>query len=488
MYTDRWNEFEELGISRPLPTGKRRELWDDLTILNDEGDSATQGFVVDCGRQSLKTELTAKRGMVFRFLQSRLFIHKRKRKDYRLLCAEPTEQQAKRILWEDIKKLVPPYVFDSKYGGKISESELFIRSTWGAELWLMGLDRPQRAEGNSWDGVCIDERANHKRDVYDNHIGPLIAARDGFEIHVGTPDYSGEDAEAYKTLSENVSKGMIANFKRYHWPSTEVMHPDKLERFRLTMNSQSFKQEFYGLWIDAPGRAYWEFSKDIHKKPTPFIPGKPILVGCDFNSGYHNWILCQVDYPDYFTTLDGEMIPNTFHLPVFRVFDQIYNQNAATSVMIRDLRDKLLALSSDYLDKPLVHFYGDYSGTQARSESHYHNWQQIKNEFPIHAKAKCFHYQPSPLIDKRLTSTNDALLSAAGIVRVQIDDKCTELLKDLEFVRRVDLFNVNKKTGPRTHASDDLGYTIMQFKPEHLLVENKKTSEETMKNFQSFLS
>src|ERR1700683_2297039 len=127
-WTPRWVEL------RPHETQLR--LWHDQTRFK----------VVLAGRRSGKTEL-AKR---------RLVEHLNRRTTHgqpgRYFAAAPTRDQAKRIFWEDLKALVPRH-----WRRSVSESDLHIVMRSGTQLWVQGLDVPQRIEGSPWDGCVIDE-------------------------------------------------------------------------------------------------------------------------------------------------------------------------------------------------------------------------------------------------------------------------------------------------------------------------------------------
>lgn len=98
------------------------------------------------GRGSGKTELAKRR--VVRMLPVRKYW---RRPMY--FYALPTRPQAKRVAWEDIKALVPPRWLD----GEPNETEMRIDTVFGSSLYCVGMDRPQRIEGNQWDGGVFDE-------------------------------------------------------------------------------------------------------------------------------------------------------------------------------------------------------------------------------------------------------------------------------------------------------------------------------------------
>ena len=110
--------------------------------------------VVPAGRRSGKTEL-AKRKLV----RAALFGSAYDRPRY--FAAAPTRDQAKRIYWTDLKALMPKeFVVD------VSETELRLGLVTNAELWVVGLDKPERIEGSPWDGGVLDEYGNMKQKAW----------------------------------------------------------------------------------------------------------------------------------------------------------------------------------------------------------------------------------------------------------------------------------------------------------------------------------
>src|SRR5690606_18111959 len=102
----------------------------------------------------------------------------------RFFAAAPTHAQAKRLYWSDLKALVPGRLL----AGKPSESELIIRLVNGAEIYVLGMDAPERIEGSPWDGGILDEYANMKARAWGEHVRPALADRNGWCWLVGVPE------------------------------------------------------------------------------------------------------------------------------------------------------------------------------------------------------------------------------------------------------------------------------------------------------------
>ena len=106
---------------------------------------------LDAGRRSGKTDL-AKRFLVSHLPESRPW------PDPRFFYGMPTRDQAKRVAWRDLLKLIPDnWIIGGKHGPNVSYGELWVRTKWGSELWVLGMDAPARFEGIPWDGGVLDE-------------------------------------------------------------------------------------------------------------------------------------------------------------------------------------------------------------------------------------------------------------------------------------------------------------------------------------------
>src|ERR1700728_3220392 len=166
--------------------------------------------VAPAGRRSGKTEL-AKRKLVLSLFEQR------KRGEYRLFACAPTRDQAKRIWWNDLKKLTPPAWMSSRP----SETDLCIRTRWGGELWVIGLDKPDRMEGPSWDGGVVDEIASAKANIWEANIRPALSSveREGWCWLIGVPDMAGPGQADYIKLYDKAAAKENGEWDLYTWPS-----------------------------------------------------------------------------------------------------------------------------------------------------------------------------------------------------------------------------------------------------------------------------
>lgn len=125
--------------------------------------------VVPAGRRSGKTEL-AKRNLIVSALTATDYF------DPRFFAGAPTRDQAKAIYWTDLKAMVPRALLRDKP----RESDLVINLRNGAEICVIGMDRPERIEGRPWNGGILDEFANMKPGAWGENVRPALSDRNGW--------------------------------------------------------------------------------------------------------------------------------------------------------------------------------------------------------------------------------------------------------------------------------------------------------------------
>ncbi|MBI5238425.1 MAG: hypothetical protein HY887_08405, partial [Deltaproteobacteria bacterium] len=260
--------------------------------------------VVVAGRRSGKTEL-AKRRLVVRLPQAKAW------PDARYFAAAPTRDQAKRIFWGDIKEMTPrPWI------KKVYESDLCIKTKFGSELWVVGLDKPQRIEGTPWDGGVLDEYGDMRGSVWAENVRPALSDRAGWCWFLGVPD----GFNHLKDLADYASNGKDPEWGSYRWLSSDILKREEIEAARRQLDPRTFRQEYEASFEGAFGRAYYAYSAQRHQDPSIEVKDSmPINVCCDFNVDLCVWELVQTE---------GNRI---------NVFDEIALRNTNTLEMGREL-------------------------------------------------------------------------------------------------------------------------------------------------------
>ena len=89
-----------------------------------------------------------------------------------ILYMAPTRQQAKDILWRDIKDFSRPYLASAPI-----ETELRLNYINGSSIHLMGGEAYDRARGPGYDLAVLDEFADFKPEAWYEVIRPALADR-----------------------------------------------------------------------------------------------------------------------------------------------------------------------------------------------------------------------------------------------------------------------------------------------------------------------
>lgn len=227
--------------------------------------------VVCAGRRSGKTEL-AKRKLIRRALRYTA-TH-----DGKFVFAAPTRDQAKRIYWDDAKRRVP-----RDFIAKISETELTITLITGTRICIVGLDVPQRIEGEPLDGIVIDEVDEVKPSAWHSSIRPALSTPGrppGWVIFIGRP-------KGRRLLYELFSKartGEDPEWAGFRWKSSDIVDPHEIEQARRDLDARMYAQEYDADFISFEGRIYYSFDPALNiADELPYYPEKPIFFCFDFN-------------------------------------------------------------------------------------------------------------------------------------------------------------------------------------------------------------
>lgn len=371
--------------------------------------------VVPAGRRSGKTEL-AKRKLVMELPKKKPW------SDARYFAAAPTRDQAKRIFWKDIKALTP-----GKWVKKVFETDLCITTVFGSELWVAGLDKPQRIEGTPWDGGVLDEYANMRPTAWSENIRPALSDRGGWCWFIGVP----EGLNHYKDLFDYASSGADPDWGAYTWKSSEILPADELESARRVLDQRTFRQEYEASFEGAAGRIYYAYDPKRHENgPIRAIPTLPVLICCDFNVDPCVWEVAQTD---------GRTV---------WVIDEILLRNTNTVEMGKE------ALSRYGGHKAGAIIYGDAAGMNRSTagKSDYALLYELGFRDQRIKKA-------NPNVKDRINALNAMLENTAGEARLFHHPRCTALRKDFEAVEwREGGRDINKSNPLLTHATDALGY------------------------------
>lgn len=344
--------------------------------------------------------------------------------DPRYFAGAPTREQAKRIFWNDLKTLVP-----RKWIRRVYESDLCITTRFASELWVVGLDKPQRIEGTPWDGGVLDEYADMKPGAWTENIRPALSDRLGWCWFIGVP----EGFNHYKDLADYARSGVDNDWGFYTWPSADILPPDEVEAAKRLLDPKTFRQEYEASFEGASGRVYYAYDAVKNQDASIAVkPELPIIMACDFNVDPCVWVLLQTDFNSV------------------RVFDEVVLRNTNTMDMGREVLRRYGFHKAGFI------VYGDSAGS-ARSTAGKSDYAILSGMGFIEQRVK----RSNPAVKDRVNAVNSMLLSSKGEVRLFHHPRCVFLRKDFETVEWAsNNVDIDKSQRDRTHASDAIGYFI----------------------------
>jgi len=405
--------------------------------------------VVPAGRRSGKTE-NAKRKLLVEALTAQDC------PDPRFFAGAPTRDQAKAIYWADLKAMFPRKLMREAP----RETDLSIRLWNGAEVYVIGMDKPERIEGRPWNGGVLDEYANMKPGAWGENVRPALSDRKGWCWLIGVP----EGRNHYYELNQYALHSGDPEWASFSWPSADILDPDEVEAARRQLDPLVFDQEYNASFVNFVGRAYYPFAEAEHTThDLVYNPKAPLALCFDFNvdpgvcavvqelmlpKQYERDALTKkllLNRPIVGTAVIGEV-----HIP----------RNSNTPAVCRKIVEDWGQHQGE------VRCYGDASGgARGTAKVAGSDWDLIKAELrPTFGDRLSFRVPLSnPAERARVNALNSRLRTANGAIRLMVAKKAINVIKDLEGVRTLEggAGEIDKKADRRlTHISDALGYYV----------------------------
>lgn len=353
----------------------------------------------------------------------------------------PTNMQAKRVAWDSLKAMLPLAWYERK-GRTFYESDRVIRTRFGTELHVVGLDAPQRIEGNQWSGGVLDECSDQRPKVFDLTVRPALTAYGGWCARIGVPKRFGIGAEHFKLACDQALAGVDPEMEAYHWLSETVVTAEELEAIKATLDERDFNEQYRATWEQIAGAVFWAFDEAVNIDVTAAVynPQQQIVVGSDFNVDPMCWVLAHRE-------------PNCL-----RVFDELCLRNTNTQETLNVLYRKYGMHEGGW------EFFGDASSKARKTSASSSDYIQIYNDDRFVNK-QVYYYDSNPSVIDRFAACNAMLRNARGEHRLFINPRCERLIADLKHRS----FKPGSKdvadSGDMGHMSDGLGYIIVRVFP-----------------------
>lgn len=435
-----------------------KESWELLRYHPEQSrlwQATTRFNVVPAGRRSGKTEICGKRKLITCALKGTRFPNPK------FFAAAPTRDQAKRIYWKDLKEKIPGHL----RAKEPSESHLIMYLINGAEIHVLGMDKPERAEGTPWDGGILDEYANMKKTVWTQHVRAALSDRQGWCDFIGVPEGRNHYYDLYKDakahFEECLRKGEVPEWNAFWWKSADILPPSEIEAAIRDLDDLTFRQEYEASFENFSGRAYYPFEERLHCARLEYNPQRTLEFCFDFNVEPGVAAVVQeqylsLDHDEYEYWGDG-------------VIGEVYIPRNSNTIAVCK---KLIKDWKNHQGK--IYCYGDYTGgSRGSSKILGSDWQLIKQALWSHFghKRVFMKVKPNPRQRQRINSLNSRLMSYAGIRRMMVDpSRAPHVVKDLEGTVLLEggSGEIDKRKCEESglsHLSDALGYRIWEKYP-----------------------
>ena len=395
--------------------------------------------IVPAGRRSGKTWIAKLYRLIFRALSET------KWPDANFFAAAPTRAQAKFIYWTDLKNNIP-----KKFITKVDESHLIISLVNGARIFVLGMDKPERAEGIAWNGGILDEYGNMKKTVWTEHLRPVCADRGAWIDFIGVPEGRNHYFDLYSAalMPENALDWAV-----FEWWTEEVLPlylgieaaESEIAAAKRDMDPLTFDQEFRGSFVTFEGRAYYQFDRKKHCcKTLEYDPKHDLILCFDFNRA--PGVAAILQEQEIGTCAIGEVF-----IP----------KNSNTGSVCR----KIIADWGEHLGK--VYVYGDATGgAKGSAKVAGSDWDIVEDylEPAFHDGIVMEVPKSNPRERARVNAVNSRLESASGEVNFFVDPgKSPMLARDLDSVVTLagGSGEIDKDhDSSLTHISDAVGYYL----------------------------
>jgi hypothetical protein len=401
--------------------------------------------VVPAGRRSGKTELAKRKGVLLAMAHDR-------GTNGRYLFGAPTREQAKEIFWHDLKLLVPSWAL----AREPLESELRIPLVNGANVQVVGLDRPQRIEGSPVDWICLDEYGDMKPEAWDAHVSPAVdtRGREGSVWFIGKPVGRNHYYDLF--VKAQTPRMRERGWEGFTWKSSDILDPQVVEDARLRMDPRTFDQHYNASFLDFTGRVYYGFSRETHAvEPLPYYPTWPLIIAFDFNVEPGVAVILQEQPYEG----DRREVAQSITAVIGEVWIPVHSNTLAVS-------RRLAELWGEHVGP--VRVYGDASGGQrstSATDLQGGDWRIVRDILgkTFGDRLTINVGKANPSVRDRVNAVNTRLRTSDGVIRMLVDpDEAPHVAKDFDgVVYKPGTSDILKIPGGElTHVTDALGYYV----------------------------
>lgn len=426
--------------------------------------STARHRAIEAGRRSGKSE-DRKREIVIAALDPDWPGYAMGLDERRIVVGCPVQHQTNRIYLKDLRRMIPRDCMAQKL---IKSPLPEFRLITGAVIYLVGMDAPERAEGDPIDDLFFDEFAEMKPSAWEDHLSYSLETPGrppGRVTFFSTPDL--DKGLHFVDLADQAKKWQSQgdpDWSYHHWSSKGIVSDKQWEKKKATTDPARFAVEMEARRVSTGLLAYHCWT-DEHAVPSlKWFPGREVSVCVDFNRDPGTAVIVQEQAVEDYSTDDAlpENIADRFTAVLGEVF--------LRDVLVTDVMRDVLELLRQKKHKAQVKVYGDASGGAGTAVAVEGSAIDLipKVLAPTLGDRLDMRFQPgNPEVLSRVLAMNARMMAADGFARMVVDrSQCPQLIRDFQVVKKKERlrFDIEKPTsGPgklRTHLSDGLGYYI----------------------------
>jgi len=324
-----------------------------------------------------------------------------------------------------------------------------IRTVFGSRLYILGMDKPQRAEGDQWDGGVLDESCDLKPGIFDRNVLPMLIHRNGWCWRIGVPKRQGPSSREFRDFFRLGASGADEDLTSFHWPSSDILPENALRFAKKRLDARDYREQFDGLFQRLSGGIFHAFDSKRNVRRVTYNPDRLLVVGMDFNVDPMCWV--------YGHPIEGKV-------PGLEWFGELHVSDTNTPACLDMLWSQFRKHQGGF------EFYPDAAGDARKTSAYMSDIQHIAAHKGLKSapKGRVIHaIAANPALEDRFSATNSLLCNADGDRRMFFDsDGCPNTILDFEH-RRYKPGTRDPADGPTEgHCSDAAGYAVWQRFPE----------------------
>lgn len=403
-------------------------------------------ITVAAGRRSGKTEILKRIGVRDSLLAPL--------DDFYTIFAAPTHEQARKIFWADLLRLVPKRLV---MPNGVNKSDRTIQLVNGALMQVLGMDAPDRIEGRPIDRFLCTEAANIPGEAWEENVFPALYTEgrpQGKAILESVP----EGRNWFFNVCEQSIHNVAGNSAHFHWFSSDILPPSVIEKAKAMLDPLTYQQEFEASFITFAGRAYYTFDPQIHAvERVEYDPALPLQLCFDFNQSPGVAVVVQEqEYKGANPKVAKE---------ITAIIGEVYIPKHSNTVRVCQ---KFLQDWSHHEGR--VYIYGDPAGGQRKSSGVLgSDWDLVDQVLSPKFGSKLHNRvaKSAPAQRERLNAVNSRLASVDGTVHMLVDPKnAPNTARDFDGVTLIEggIGEIDKDAdgGIWSHCTDAVGYYIVE--------------------------